>query len=129
MYAKGYEHSFDLANFIYQRISDSDKEFNPDSDDNVRIKLAKIAYSTGKYNFNEKIMAINTIKHHLQSCGRKYLMGIVNYYKGLCLKATGFDIDYKDDIYYIRKSESRGFSLARIYLNYRTNNFETSSKI
>ena len=129
MCAKRYQHSFDLANLIYQRITQSDKEFNPDSDDNVRIKLAKIAYSTGKYNFNEKIKAIDTIKHHLQSCGRKYLMGIVHYYKGLCLKATGFKIDYKDDVYYIMKSKSRGFALASIYLDYRTNNLETSRKL
>ncbi len=129
MYAKGYEHSFDLANLIYQRISESNKEFNPDSYDNIRIKLAKIAYSTGKYNFNEKIMEINTIKRHLKSCRHKELMGIVNYYKGLCLKVTGFKIDYNDEIYYILKSKSRGFDLATIYLNHRSNNLETSSKL
>lgn len=129
MYAKGYEHSFDLSNLIYQRIPQSDKEFNPDSDENVRIKLAKIAYSTGKYNLYDNIHAINEVKHHLKGCGRKYLMGIVNYYKGLCLKVTGYDIDYKDDTYYIRKSVSRGFDLAIMYFNYRANNLETSRKI
>ena len=127
MNAKGYAHTFDLANLIYQRLSQSDIDFNPDSDDNVRIKLAKIAYSTGKYNFNEKTRAITTIKHHLKRSGRKYLMGVVNYYKGICLKATGVKIDYKDDIYYMMKSKSRGFDLASIYLEYRSNNLETSS--
>ena len=126
MYAKGYEHSFDLANLIYQRIAESDKDFNPDSEENVRVRLAKIAYSTSKYNFNEKIAAINTIKHHLKSCGRKYLLGIVHYYKGLCLKITGTTIDYKDDSYYMRKAKERDFALASIYLNYGINNLETS---
>lgn len=128
MYAKGYTHTFDLANLIYQRVSQSDKEFNPDSDDNVRIKLAKIAYSTDKYNFNEKLRAITAIKDHLKSSGRKYLMNVVNYYKGICLKATGVKLDYKDDIYYIMKSKSRGFDLASIYLDYRSNDLETSSR-
>ena len=128
MYAKGYTHTFDLANLIYQSLSQSDNEFNLDSDENVRIRLAKIAYSTGKYNFNEKTRAITTIKHHLKRSGRKYLMGVVNYYKGICLKATGVKIDYKDDIYYMMKSKSRGFDLASIYLEYRSNNLETSSE-
>lgn len=128
MYAKGYTHAFDLANLMYQRVPQFDEEFNPDSDDNVRIKLAKIAYSTGKYNFNEKIRAIAAIKDHLKSSGRKYLMGVVNYYKGLCLKVGGVKLDYKNDIYYIMKSKSRGFDLASTYLDYRSNNIETSSK-
>lgn len=128
MYAKGYAHTFDLANLMYQRVPQFDEDFNPDSDDNVRIKLAKITYSTGKYNFNEKIRAIAAIKHHLKSSGRKYLMGVVNYYKGVCLKATGVKLDYKNDIYYIMKSKSRGFDLASTYLDYRSNNIETSSK-
>lgn len=126
MYAKGYTDTFDIANLIYQRIPQSDEEFNPDSDDNIRIRLAKIAYSVCKYNYNEKFRAIAAIKGHLKSSGRKYLMGAVNYYKGLCLKATGTTFDFKDDIYYIIKSRSRGFELAHIYLDYRSINFETS---
>ena len=42
MYAKGYD-VFALLNIIYMRIPLSNAEFNPDSDDNVRIKLAKKA--------------------------------------------------------------------------------------
>lgn len=126
MCAKGYYQAFDLANIIYQRISKSDKDFNPDSEENVRVRLAKIAYSTSKYNFNEKIAAINTIKHHLKSCGRKYLLGIVHYYKGLCLKIAGVKIGYNDDVHYIQKANLRGFALASMYLDYRANNLETS---
>lgn len=129
MSAKGYKNGFELSNLIYQRIPLSDGEFNPDSDDNVRIKLAKIAYSTCNYNFNEKLKEIDYIKHHLKNSGRKYLMGVVNYYKGLCLKATAVKVDYKDNVYYIMKSKTKGFALADIYLDYRTNNFETSSEV
>ena len=128
MYAKGYGEADYLTRLIYERIQQTDVEFNTDSDENVRIKLAKIAYSTTKYNFDEKIKAIDTVKYHLKSSGRKYLLGVLNYYKGMCLKTVGIKLDYKDDIYYIMKSKARGFDLATIYLNYSSNNIETSSE-
>lgn len=125
MYAKGYK-SFKLLNLIYNRIPLSDAEFNPDSDDNVRIKLAKIAYSTTKYNINEKFRAVKALKHHLEKSDRGYLFGILNYYKGLCLRAAKCKNDYKDATYYIQMARNMGFELAGIYLDYKPINFETS---
>lgn len=127
MYAKGYKHTFMLATIIYNRISLTDTDFNPDNDDNVRINLAKIAYSTTRYNFNDKINEIEHIKLHIKSCGRKYLMGTINYYKGLCLQAAKVQFDYKDSAHYILKSHSKDFALANIYINYHYN-IETSNK-
>jgi hypothetical protein len=125
MYAKGYN-ALGLVYLIYQRIPMSNVEFNPDSEDNVRIKLAKIAYSTDNYNISENFATIQSIKYHLKTSGRKYLMGMLNYYKGLCLKLANWRNDYKDANYYILKSGNYGFGLADTYLKYASNNFETS---
>ena len=123
MYAKGYDDAWKLAELIYQTICQTNREFNPDSEENVRIKLAKIAYGTNRYNHNERYEQINSIKNHIKNSGRKYLMSVLNYYKGLCLKFGGITLDYKDFKYYMAKSRNRGFSLAHIYLIY---NIETS---
>lgn len=128
MYAKGYENTFELSRILYQCIPLCNNEFNPDSDDNIRIKLAKIAYSTSQYNFNEKLAAIKDIKDHLKNSGRKYLQGMLNYYKGICLGAAACRLDYKDDVYYIMKSKIKEFELAYVYLDYRGKNFETSKE-
>lgn len=128
MYAKGYENTLELTNLVYQRISLYNNEFNADSDENVRIKLAKIAYSTSRYNIHENFSAIQEIKKHLKKSGRKHLFGILNYYKGICLEVAGWKFEYKDANYYILKSRCNEFELAYVYLNYRTNNLETSSK-
>ena len=125
MYAKGYK-SFKLLNLIYHRIPLSDAEFNPDSDDNVRIKLAKIAYSTTKYNINERFGSVKALKHHLKKSGREYLLGMLNYYKGVCLRAAECKNNYKDSTYYIQIARNLGFELAGIYLDYKAINFETS---
>ncbi len=125
MYAKGFN-TFNLLNLIYQRLSLSDVEFNPDSDDNVRIKLAKIAYRTSRFNINDSLVAISSLKLHLKESSRKHLLGVLNYYKGLCLEAASCSLDFKDSKYYILKSKNKGFALASIYLNYRGNNIETS---
>ena len=123
MYAKGYDDAWKLAELVYQTIGQPDNEFIPDSEENMRIKLAKIAYSTNKHNYHEKFHKIALVKNHIKVSKRKYLMGVLNYYKGLCLKFGGITLDYKDSKYYMSKSRNRGFSLANIYLNY---NIETS---
>ncbi len=128
MYAKGYAYTFKLANLIYQRISLHNNEFNSYSDENVRIKLAKIAYSANKYNINEKLSDIQTIKKQIENADRKYLLGAVNYYKGLSLEAASYIDDYNDASHYIWKSKSKEFKLADIYLCYRQINSETSSE-
>ncbi|MBR1969456.1 MAG: hypothetical protein IKA17_03770 [Clostridia bacterium] len=55
----------------------------------------------------------------------RYLNTMLNYYKGLCLKAANCKINFKDGTYYMMKSENRDFELSSIYLNYNSNNFET----
>lgn len=125
MYTKGYD-AINLLKLITQRIPLSNVEFDPDSADNVRIKLAKVAYATNQYNFYEKFAAVQALKYHLKTSGRKYLLGMLNYYKGLCLKMAGVSIDCKDASYYILKSKNRGFGLADTYFSYMLINFETS---
>lgn len=127
MYAKGYK-VLGLLNLIYQRIPLCDVEFNPDGEDNIRIKLAKVAYSTSRFNINDNLQLINCLKEHLKKTGRKYLLGMLNYYKGLCLEAAAYKLDYKDASYYIIKSRNKEFGLACVYLNYRGNHFETSKE-
>ena len=127
MYAKGFN-TYKLLNLIYQRLSLSDVEFNPDSDDNVRIKLAKIAYSTSKFNICDSLATIENVKHHLKVSEHKHLLGMLNYYKGLCLEVASYSLEFKDSKHYILKSRNKGFALASIYLNYRGNNVETSKK-
>lgn len=126
MYAKGYNNAFELANVIYRRIPLNNYEFNPDSDENIRIKLAKLAYSTHQYNFNDIITDIKSIKKHLKITHRKYLLGMLNYYKGLCLGAANETYNYNNANYYIAKAKDKGFALAPIYLHYNSKNFETS---
>ena len=126
MSAKRYHNAFELANVIYQRIPLNNYEFNPDSDENVRIRLAKLAYSTHQYNFNEIISEIENIKKHLKITHRKYLLGMLNYYKGLCLGAVNETLNYKNANDFIAKSNDKGFALASIYLCYSSLNFETS---
>lgn len=118
MYARGYEYTFQFLNLIYQRIALQDYEFNPDSDDNIRIKLAKIAYSSSVYNIQDKLNAISAVKHRLKTSGREYLLGVLNYYKGLCLKIANCKIGYNDSTYYLLKARNRGFELAKVYLDY-----------
>lgn len=118
MYARGYENTFQLLNLIYQRIALYDYEFNPDSDENVRIKLAKIAYSTSIYNIQDKLNSINAMKHHLKISGRECLLGVLNYYKGLCLEIANHKIGYKDCTHYLLKSRNKGFVLAAVHLDY-----------
>ena len=126
MYAKGYKESFDLCALVYQRISLLNSEFNPDSDENIRIRLAKIAYNTHKYNLSEALSCFNGLKDHIKRSGRKHLMGMLNYYKGLSLRAGHYTLDHKNDVYFVLKARSKGFSLAEIYIQYRANNLETS---
>ena len=126
MYAKVYEGTFRLLHLTYQRIPLSDVEFNPDSDDNMRIRLAKIAYSTTRYNVIEKLDVVDSIKRHLKASDRKHLLGMLNYYKGICLEAADAKDEFKDSVHYICKARNRGFELANIYLNYRYINLETS---
>ncbi len=125
MYAKGYK-VLDFLIMIYQRIPLNDGEFNPDSDENVRIKLAKIAYNTTGFNFHDSISAVKCLKHHLKKSDRKYLMGTLYYYKSLCLKAANWKGDYKDATYFMLKSKEREFKLAAVYLEHASNTFETS---
>ena len=101
-------------------------EFNPDSEENIRIQLAKLAYSTNKYNFNEKFNCINSIKKHIKKAERYYLLGMLYYYKGIFLNALGYKYYPEDTHYYMLKSRNRGFYLASVYLTYSVNNFETS---
>lgn len=127
MYAKGYD-TLKLANIVYEKIPLSDVEFNPDSDENTRIKLAKIAYKASIYNLNDCLYSIDELKHHLKITGRKHLLGMINYYKGICLKITNSVIGYNNATHYITKAKNRSFDLASTYFNYRGNNFETSNK-
>lgn len=126
MYAKGYGDTFDMCKSVYEKIQLRDSEFNPDSDDNVRIRLAKLAYSTNRYNFNEKFLAIESVERHMKASKRKYLLGVVKYYKALCLDSVGFSDEYGDADYYMMSSRMKGFALARIFLEYGRKNPETS---
>ena len=127
MYAKGFD-TFGLLNLIYQRVPLSDVCFNPYSEDNTRIKLAKIAYSTTKYNMNDNLEEFKCLKRNLKAAGYNHLLRILNYYKGVCLGSIFYKIDYKGADYYILKAKNNQFELAYIYLNYRGNNSETSKK-
>ena len=126
MHAKGYENITRLLYMIYDRISTNNCEFNPDSDENVRIRLAKLAYGASKYNVIETLEAIKGLKRHIENSCRKYLLGTLNYYKGISLGVSGYKVGYKDSWYYVQKASNKDFFLARTYLKYRYSNFETS---
>ena len=96
-----------------------------DDEENVRIRLAKIAYTANIYNVVEKEHEIKDIKNRLKKVDRDFLLGMVNYYRGLCSRCCNAN-DGKDAEYYILKAKSRGFSLASVYLNNRQIHFETS---
>ncbi len=100
--------------------------YSPNSEDSVRIALAKIAYSTNCYNWVDKLTLINQIKEMANSSERQYLKGVIFYYKGLCLDKVSESVNYKDGAYFMCKSQACCFPLANIYLNYskKLRNFE-----
>ena len=119
MNAKGYDSAFELAGLLYQRIPFNEYEFNPDSEENLRIKLSKLAYNTSGYNIIENLEAIKSIKQRLKLTKRKYLYPMLYYYKGICLEAANYKIEYKDSIYYILKAQNMQYKLASLYLKHR----------
>lgn len=124
MFAKGLPHTSEILAELYMRVEVNDG-YIIDDEENVRIRLAKIAYTTNIYNVVEKEHDIKGIKNRLKKVDRDFLLGMVNYYRGICIRCRNAN-DGKDAEYYILKAKSRGFSLASVYLNNRQIHFETS---
>lgn len=124
MFAKGLPHANEILAELYMRVEVNDG-YIIDDEENVRIRLAKIAYTTNIYNVVEKENEIKSIKNRLKKADREFLMGMVNYYRGICVRCHNAD-DGKDTEYYMLKARSRGFYLASVYLNYKQIHFETS---
>lgn len=124
MFAKGLPDTNEILAELYMRVEVNDG-YIIDTEENIRIGLAKIAYSTNIYNVVEKEHEIKDIKNRLKKADRDFLLGMVNYYRGICVRCHNVDVG-KDAEYYILKAKSRGFSLASVYLNNRQIHFETS---
>ena len=123
LYAKNLINAWPLLFDMYRLIEPSNNDFSPNSEENVRIKCARIAYSTNNYNYKQKLEEINALKENLKISENRQLLGMVFYYKGLCLKDIRcYD---KDITYFMQKSRDKGYRLAGIYLDYHFN-FETS---
>ena len=117
MNAKNYNGAYEIANLIYERIP-IENDFIEFSEEDIRIRLAKLAYSTGRYNINEKINSIMTIKSTLKKADCHFLLGIVHYYIALCLAISGCHYKDKSEKDYFKKSYNKGFPLSETYLQH-----------
>ncbi|MDD6736411.1 MAG: hypothetical protein PUE13_08915 [Clostridiales bacterium] len=125
LYAKNLPGTRPLLFELYRRIEPRDNDFSPNSEENIRIKCARIAYHVNQYNFVQRLGEINKLKNALKRSGNKQLMGMVFYYKALCVQ--NIECYGKDTSYYMRKSLDKGYRMAGVYLDYHYN-VETSSK-
>ncbi|MBQ4516614.1 MAG: hypothetical protein II978_07480 [Clostridia bacterium] len=128
LYAKGFSNIGIMLQKLFEIINFSNLEFSPDSEENVHIRLAKVAYSCNAYNYPQKVKCLKSIKEHLKMSKNKHLMGMLNYYKGISYKCAHLSYDGKNDEYYILKSRNRGFELAKIYFEYINIHIEKSKK-
>ena len=117
MNAKNYKGAYKIANLIYERIP-IENDFIEFSEEDIRIRLAKLAYSTGRHNINEKINSIMTIKLTLKKAQCQFLLGIVHYYTALCLAISGCCYNENTEKDYFEKSYNKGFPLSETYLQY-----------
>lgn len=129
LYAKGFSLCIKQLQNLYERISLSNIEFSPDSEENIRIRLAKCAYSCNQYNFTERIDTIKAVKAHLKASKNTHLLGTLYYYKAICMGNIYSPLDGKDLKYYMMKSDYRGFALATTYLHYIRFHSETSKVV
>ncbi|MCH5186088.1 MAG: hypothetical protein J1F64_08185 [Oscillospiraceae bacterium] len=99
--------------YIFRHISVENK-LTPNSEENIRIELSKIAYSCNKGNYNESIDKIYGIKLRLKSAGVKGLSGVVAYYNALCEETyhNKWEVNVNEDM---QKALRKGFYLAQIY--------------
>ena len=116
LFARNMPDTIPLIRSLYERISLKDFDYSPNSEENTRIRCAKIAYLANQYNYREKLDEINSIKSQLKTSGNKNLLGIVLYYKGLCVRSD--KNREKNTSYYMLNSRNRGYSLAAVYMNY-----------
>lgn len=124
LYARHVPNVLEHIVMLYERLPFNNYDFSPHSEENVRIKCAKIAYNTTPYNMSQQLEEINCLKTQLKKSGNTQLLGIVFYYKALCLRDI---IRYdKDTTYFMLKSKNKGYALADIYLDHL--NVETSRK-
>ncbi len=106
---------------VYQHIS-SNNDFDFFSQEAIRIKCAKVAYSANKYNANEKIDQLLSLKRVVKRAGIKGVTMILNYYLGLCERYVPCDYEQ----FWMIKSKNRGFPLAEEFMNNITIHNEAS---
>lgn len=126
LFAKGFNGSRELVMMAYCQISPQNVEFEPYSDKNVRIRLARLAYGCHPYNWKEVLNEILSIKNIIKKAHYGHLKGMVSYYIGIALANSVKEIDKKDAGYYIASANCKRFPLATIYLSYHPQKVETS---
>lgn len=118
LYAKGYDCSYEAAKYIYSIIpNEIDMVCSPYDEENIRIVLARQAYSTD--NLVKRKKNISMIKKYAIKSNHKHLMGMINYYTGICKMDGYFDKDDEESLNYIFMSNEQYFKLAYIYLKSR----------
>lgn len=126
LFAKGFDDSRELAMKAYCQISPQNVEFAPYSDENVRIRLARLAYGCHMNNWQEVLGEIFRFKKTIKKAHYGHLKGMVSYYIGIALANSVKEIDKKDAGYYIAGANCKRFPLAAIYLSYHPQKVETS---
>lgn len=98
--------------YIFKHIS-IENRLMPNSEENIRIELSKIAYSCNKGNYNGSLNKIYDIQSRLKASGVRGLNGLVAYYSALCEEThTTWDVKGSE---YMQKALRKGFYLAQIY--------------
>ena len=129
MYAKGMSDCGNLAERLYGKIGVEGYVYDEYREDVVRVKLARIAYSCNAFNGREMLGKLCEIKRRLKRSGNTQCLGMVHYYKAVCMQRGEVKpCDYKDAAYHMRKSSQKGFALAEVFIRYNRleKPFETS---
>ena len=118
LYACGFELLRDVILTTYRAVALQNTEFNPLSNENVRIRMSRIAYNCNEYNCRESISKLDSIAFEIKASGVKGLKGVINYYFGLCKRySNGYDSQDETRMH-IFKSNEYAFPLAKSYLEH-----------
>lgn len=125
MYAKGYSGSLKIIQFILDYIRIDDSEIFSYNEETLRLKLAKKAYFANECNGDEKLEEINDIKNYLKKSEHYHYLGMLYYYKAICVSKMLQIYQKHSPGFYMDKAKERKFKLA-MQFKYCKNNFETS---
>ena len=126
LYAKGIYNIRGLIVMCYDFLSAANTSFSMLNATNVRIRSARIAYSSSRYNVNDAVNELRAIKNLIKKAEIGGLKQIVDYYIGICIVAL--PPRYSEGVQRIIKSKHKGYPLAQLFIKYIDFHSETSKE-